>query len=131
MAPSGYPVAAAPVPDVMMAMPVGEYRTTVSPVAVQAVAPVRAVVSPRWEESRVRVPRGKLILRNGRAIAPPDAPEVVRRAVAAGNRLQKYPYKWGGGHARLDDDGYDCSGEGRYVLRESGLMKDQMVSRGF
>ena len=75
--------------------------------------------------------RGKVRLVNGLAIAPPDAPAVVRRAVAAGNRMQKMPYKWGGGHAKLNDNGYDCSGTVSYVLRESGLMKDQMTSRGF
>jgi hypothetical protein len=75
--------------------------------------------------------RGKVRLVNGLAVAPPDAPPVVHRAVAAGNRLQKMPYKWGGGHAKLNDNGYDCSGTVSYVLRESGLMKDQMTSRGF
>ena len=75
--------------------------------------------------------RGKVRLVNGLAVAPPDAPAAVHRAVAAGNRLQKLPYKWGGGHAKLNDDGYDCSGTVSYVLREAGLMKDQMTSRGF
>ncbi|MDB4544781.1 C40 family peptidase, partial [Akkermansiaceae bacterium] len=45
--------------------------------------------------------------------------------------LQNKPYKWGGGHARLNDSGYDCSGAVSYVLREAGLMKGQMPSRGF
>lgn len=72
-----------------------------------------------------------MTLVNGLAVAPPDAPPVVHRAVAAGNRLQKMPYKWGGGHAKLNDDGYDCSGTVSYVLRKAGLMKDQMPSRGF
>ncbi|MFC0020124.1 C40 family peptidase [Roseibacillus persicicus] len=75
--------------------------------------------------------RGKVRLVNGLAIAPSDAPPVVHRAVAAGNRLQKMPYKWGGGHAVLNDNGYDCSGTVSYVLREAGLMKGQMPSRGF
>ncbi len=76
-------------------------------------------------------PRGKVRLVNGVAIAPPDAPPAVRRAVEAGNRMQKFPYKWGGGHAVLDDTGYDCSGTVSYVLRESGLMSGQRPSRGF
>ena len=41
------------------------------------------------------------------------------------------PYKWGGGHARLNDTGYDCSGSVSYVLRNAGLMEDQMPSKGF
>lgn len=71
------------------------------------------------------------LLRGGLAYAPPGAPGVVRRAIHAGNRLQDKPYKWGGGHARLDDDGYDCSGAVSYVLREAGLLSGQMPSSGF
>ena len=92
--------------------------------------PVSAPVS-RPVVKRSSGTRGKVRLVNGLAVAPPDAPDVVRRAVAAGNRLQKLPYKWGGGHAKLNDTGYDCSGTVSYVLREAGLMKDQMTSRGF
>lgn len=68
---------------------------------------------------------------NGRAIPPRDAPPVVRRAIAAANNLVGRPYKWGGGHARLNDTGYDCSGAASYVLRNAGLMANQMPSRGF
>lgn len=75
--------------------------------------------------------RGKVSLLNGRAVAPADAPPVVHRAVAAGNRLQSLPYKWGGGHAQLNDTGYDCSGAVSYVLREAGIMPDQRTSTGF
>lgn len=68
---------------------------------------------------------------NGLAYAPRNAPLAVKKAIAAGNRLQGKPYKWGGGHARLNDSGYDCSGAVSYVLREAGLMKGQMPSSGF
>ncbi|GAA5481214.1 peptidoglycan endopeptidase [Haloferula sargassicola] len=71
------------------------------------------------------------LLKNGLAYAPPGAPKAVKLAIQAGNRLQNKPYKWGGGHARLDDNGYDCSGSVSYVLREAGLMDGQMPSRGF
>lgn len=71
------------------------------------------------------------LLRNGVAHAPPGAPARVRLAIAAGNRLQNKPYKWGGGHARLNDSGYDCSGAVSYVLRAAGLMQGQRPSRGF
>ena len=75
--------------------------------------------------------RKNAVLRNGVAYAPPGAPKRVRLAIEAGNRLQNKPYKWGGGHARLNDTGYDCSGAVSYVLREAGLMQGQMPSRGF
>ena len=105
-----------------------------NPVPVPVPRPVRAPVpavqkiQPSTSSSQTR---GKVRLVNGLAVAPPDAPPVVQRAVAAGNRLQNKPYKWGGGHAKLDDDGYDCSGTVSYVLREAGLLKGQMTSRGF
>jgi hypothetical protein len=71
------------------------------------------------------------LLKNGIAYAPRNAPPEVKRAIAAGNRLQGKPYKWGGGHARQKDSGYDCSGTVSYVLREAGLLKGSMPSKGY
>jgi hypothetical protein len=71
------------------------------------------------------------MLKNGLAYAPRSAPSAVKRAIAAGNRLQGKPYKWGGGHARENDSGYDCSGAVSYVLREAGLMRGSLPSNGF
>ena len=85
----------------------------------------RHPVSYRFEHGRTA------LLRDGVAYAPKRAPAAVIRAIAAGNRLQGKPYKWGGGHARPDDSGYDCSGTVSYVLREAGLLKGSMPSRGY
>ena len=71
------------------------------------------------------------MLKGGLAYAPKKAPEAVKRAIAAGNRLQGKPYKWVGGHARFNDSGYDCSGTVSYVLREAGLIKGCMPSSGY
>ena len=71
------------------------------------------------------------VLRGGVAYPPRNAPLAVKRAIAAANRIVGMRYKWGGGHARLNDTGYDCSGSVSYVLRNAGLMEDQMPSRGF
>lgn len=71
------------------------------------------------------------MLKDGLAYAPKRAPKAVIRAIAAGNRLQGKPYKWGGGHARFQDSGYDCSGTVSYVLREAGLMKGCIPSRNY
>lgn len=71
------------------------------------------------------------MLRGGLAYPPRRAPLVVKRMIQAGNRLQGKPYKWGGGHAREIDWGYDCSGTTSYVLREAGLLEGSMPSRGF
>lgn len=79
-----------------------------------------------------RVTEGNVaVLRDGQAYAPKDAPPEVKRAISAANSLVGLPYKWGGGHAKLIDSGYDCSGAVSYVLRNAGLMEDQMPSRGF
>ena len=62
------------------------------------------------------------ILRGDRAVAPRTAPPEVQRMVAAGNRIQGLPYKFGGGHGNIEDDGYDCSGTVCYVLNHAGLL---------
>ena len=83
------------------------------------------------EPYRYRFRHGRsAILRGQRAIAPNTAPPEVQRMVAAGNRLQGLPYKFGGGHARLEDDGYDCSGAVCYVLNHSGLLNGTKNSSG-
>lgn len=68
---------------------------------------------------------------DGTASPPLLAPFKVRRAVAAANRLLDKPYKFGGGHAVLNDTGYDCSGATSYVLREAGLLEGQLTSSEF
>ncbi|HEX8371526.1 MAG TPA: peptidoglycan endopeptidase [Chthoniobacterales bacterium] len=68
---------------------------------------------------------------DGYAVAPSRAPASVHRAIAAGNRIAGLPYKYGGGHRRHEDTGYDCSGATSYVLREAGLLRGTMTSRGF
>ena len=47
------------------------------------------------------------ILRNGRAIAPPHAPRCIKRAIAAGNKIIRKPYRLGGGHRSHVDSAYE------------------------
>jgi cell wall-associated NlpC family hydrolase len=68
---------------------------------------------------------------DGFAVAPRSAPKVVRDVIAAGNAIAKTPYKWGGGHPRWDDDGYDCSGSVSYALHGAGLLDSPLVSGDF
>jgi hypothetical protein len=68
---------------------------------------------------------------NGLAIPPADAPPKVKAAIRAGNRIAKKPYKYGGGHALLNDSGYDCSGSVSYALRGGRLMSSALASTGF
>ena len=68
---------------------------------------------------------------NGLAVAPGSAPAEVKEIIAAGNRIATKPYKYGGGHARWNDTGYDCSGSVSYVLHAAGLLTRALDSTGF
>ena len=66
--------------------------------------------------SVVAAPAGTATLaEDGRtAIAPEGAPPQVQVAIAAANRITRKPYRYGGGHRRFRDSGYDCSGAVSY-----------------
>jgi cell wall-associated NlpC family hydrolase len=64
------------------------------------------------------------------AAAPAGAPPEVVAAIAAANRITRKPYKWGGGHGRWRDSGYDCSGAVSYVLHAAGLLDVAADSTG-
>jgi hypothetical protein len=68
---------------------------------------------------------------DGLAVAPASAPEEVKAIIAAGNEIANKPYKYGGGHGRWNDAGYDCSGSMSYVLHEAGLLDEALDSTGF
>ena len=68
---------------------------------------------------------------DGSAAAPADAPVEVQQAIWAANNLQDMPYKYGGGHAKVEDNGYDCSGTVSYALIHAGLLKSPLDSRSF
>jgi hypothetical protein len=71
------------------------------------------------------------LLPDGTAAAPADAPVEVQQAVWAANRLKEMPYKYGGGHAKIEDDGYDCSGTVSYALIHAGLLESPLPSGSF
>jgi peptidoglycan hydrolase-like protein with peptidoglycan-binding domain len=68
---------------------------------------------------------------DGMAIAPASAPEAVKEIIAAGNAIAKKPYRYGGGHGRWNDSGYDCSGSVSYALHGAGLLDTQLTSGDF
>jgi peptidoglycan hydrolase-like protein with peptidoglycan-binding domain len=68
---------------------------------------------------------------DGTAAAPASAPAAVRAAIAAANQIASTPYLWGGGHARWDDKGYDCSGSVGFALHGAGLLDASEDSTGF
>ena len=89
------------------------------------------------------------ILPSGDAAAPADAPAVVQQMIAAGNRIDRFPYSYAGGHGAVAQTmnqtapdpaafpgaeenggpGYDCSSATDYVLYGGGfgqtLLQDQ------
>jgi cell wall-associated NlpC family hydrolase len=72
-------------------------------------------------------PRAR-VLADGTALAPDDAPDVVKRVLMAGNAIAKFPYKWGGGHGAWRDNGYDCSGSVSFALAAAGLLDRPLTS---
>jgi cell wall-associated NlpC family hydrolase len=65
------------------------------------------------------------------AVAPSDAPQEVEDVIAAANRIVGKPYKYGGGHAKWEDSGYDCSGTLSYALHGAGLLNRALSSGEF
>jgi cell wall-associated NlpC family hydrolase len=68
---------------------------------------------------------------DGKAIAPASAPPQVQQIIAAANEIEGKPYKYGGGHGKWDDSGYDCSGSVSYALHGAGLLEDALPSGAF
>jgi cell wall-associated NlpC family hydrolase len=68
---------------------------------------------------------------DGTATAPASAPPEVKAIIAAGNKIFDKPYKYGGGHGKWKDSGYDCSGSVSYALHGAGLLKTSLDSTGF
>ena len=55
----------------------------------------------------------------------------MRDAIAAANRIVGKPYRYGGGHARFNDVGYDCSGTVSLALHGGALLDTPLPSGGF
>jgi cell wall-associated NlpC family hydrolase len=71
---------------------------------------------------------GGLSVSAGMAQSPPGAPRAVEQAVAGGNAIARFPYRWGGGHGSFIDDAYDCSGSVSYALAAAGLLDSPLAS---
>jgi len=70
------------------------------------------------------------LLPDGSAAAPADAPPQVQQAIFAANKIQAKPYVYGGGHAKVEDKGYDCSGTVSYALLGGGLGLETPLDSG-
>jgi peptidoglycan hydrolase-like protein with peptidoglycan-binding domain len=67
-------------------------------------------------------------LRGGGRVVVPRHVILLRRAIAAANRIQYKPYLYGGGHGSFNASGYDCSGSVSYVLHGMGRLDVPMDS---
>ena len=83
--------------------------------------------------------RAKIV--DGVAIPPKGAPPRVKAAIAAGNRIIRKPYLYGGGHKPYPrgasaskvklDRGYDCSGTISLALYGGRFLTSPLNSSGF
>jgi hypothetical protein len=76
-------------------------------------------------------PTAVVIGSDGLAIAPRSAPEPVKAMIAAANGIAGLPYRFGGGHTRWKDSGYDGSGATSYVLHAAGLLSRPLDAARF
>jgi cell wall-associated NlpC family hydrolase len=113
-------------------------RTLAALAGAAAVAGSLALAAPAGAESGgittpgTDVPTGEATLRDdGTAIAPSDAPPRVKRVIEAANEIEDKPYRYGGGHAKWRDKGYDCSGAVSYALHGGDFLESPMPSGSF
>jgi cell wall-associated NlpC family hydrolase len=78
------------------------------------------------------VPTGEATLRDdGTAIAPSDAPPRVEKVIEAANKIEDKPYRYGGGHGKWRDKGYDCSGAVSFALHGGDFLSSPLPSSAF
>lgn len=65
------------------------------------------------------------------AFAHESHPAIVHVLVATANQLVGKPYRRGGGHQVLFDNGFDCSGSVSHVLYRAKLLDGPLNSTGF
>ena len=97
----------------------------------QVNAGVTVYTKPQPEPAQPATGETAVLNSDGTATAPESAPQVVKDVIAAGNRIIDKPYKYGGGHGRWEDSGYDCSGAMSYALHGGGLLNRQLTSGDF
>ena len=96
--------------------------------AYAAAPPAAAAVVPPPAALTTPTPNAVIAPDGLTAMVPAAAPPQVRDAIVSANRIVGKPYRWGGGHARVEDDAYDCSGAVSYALMGSGLLRGPLDS---
>lgn len=102
-----------------------------SAVAQQVIVGGQAFGAPNAADVQLVAGTKARLLANGQAAAPADAPREVQEAVWAANRIIGMPYRYGGGHQRFEDSGYDCSGTVSYALHGADLLDGALDSSSF
>jgi hypothetical protein len=105
--------------------PVEQAPPTDAPEPKRAASPSKDVARPATAGDGINEATA---LPNGIALPPLEAPEAVRQMIEAGNVIARSPYKWGGGHGKWQDDGYDCSGSVSFVLAAAGYLDSPLAS---
>jgi len=98
--------------------------------AAKRTAPAAAAAAPAADPLVSSAPNAVIGPDGLTAMVPEEAPPPVREAIVATNLIVGKPYRWGGGHATVEDDGYDCSGAVSYGLMGGGLLRGPLDSTG-
>ncbi len=97
----------------------------------QVNAGITVHTAPQPEPAQPNTGEKAVLNADGTATAPESAPDVVKAVIAAGNEIIDKPYRYGGGHGKWEDSGYDCSGSMSYALHGGGLLDQALTSSGF
>jgi hypothetical protein len=101
--------------------------------AYEAEPPPPKMLKPgKWTGPEVEGTKA-VLLDDGTAAAPSEAPAQVKQAIWAANALQDLPYRYGGGHNLQFDveDGADCSGTVSFALKAAQLLDAPLDSGSF
>jgi len=114
----------------LVASPSGAAAASVAPTATGPVFVVSDIQRALGTRPALGVPvTNRLTLHPDVARRDP-ARDAIARMEAAGDRIAKRPYVYGGGHGSFDSAGYDCSGSLSYVLHAAGLLDAPLASGG-
>jgi hypothetical protein len=95
-------------------------------------APTATGADTGASDAQPTVPGTEATIVDGLAAAPEAAPDPVKQAIWAANKIIGRPYRYGGGHARgFVDRGYDCSGTVSVALHGADLLDSPLDSSSF
>jgi hypothetical protein len=97
-----------------------------------AATPATSPTATGAADAQPTVPGTEAKIVDGLAAAPAAAPDAVKQAIWAANKIIGRPYRYGGGHARgFVDRGYDCSGAVSVALHGAEVLDSPLDSGSF